>query len=188
MVPLAELLILILVIVLFSIIFCVLRYVKIHCIRCCKRSGEEDSEGSRSCFCTRQKFASSHGSAGIIKSSCCLCLYECSAFNSDDLTYYQDCRIVQLDSNENEGKGLLKKNISDRSNIHVSNCAVCLEGCQKGHEIVILSCGHSYHNQCILPWLESHSQCPLCKEFVTKKVVYPIIEWKGEKVVSPVDL
>uniref|UniRef100_A0A6T6MRB1 RING-type domain-containing protein n=1 Tax=Rhodosorus marinus TaxID=101924 RepID=A0A6T6MRB1_9RHOD len=42
-------------------------------------------------------------------------------------------------------------------------CAVCLEEIKVGEKIPVLQCGHVFHKPCLQPWLEKHSQCPLCR-------------------------
>mmetsp|Transcript_9625 Transcript_9625/g.29160 ORF Transcript_9625/g.29160 Transcript_9625/m.29160 type:complete len:204 (-) Transcript_9625:2647-3258(-) len=42
-------------------------------------------------------------------------------------------------------------------------CAVCLEELKKGEKVPVLQCGHLFHKACLQPWLEKHSQCPLCR-------------------------
>lgn len=44
-------------------------------------------------------------------------------------------------------------------------CAICQDRCTSGEECIRLPCGpkHNYHAQCILPWLEEHSTCPICR-------------------------
>ena len=40
-------------------------------------------------------------------------------------------------------------------------CCVCLEPMNRGDDIFTAGCGHSYHFDCIMPWLRQSSSCPL---------------------------
>lgn len=42
-------------------------------------------------------------------------------------------------------------------------CVICLEKLKVGENIVHLSCDHKFHVKCLIPWLESNSQCPCCR-------------------------
>ena len=44
------------------------------------------------------------------------------------------------------------------------SCGICLEEKNKGQECRELSCGHSFHRECIDPWLQKNPTCPLCRE------------------------
>ncbi|EHA8591883.1 putative E3 ubiquitin-protein ligase SIRP1 [Cocos nucifera] len=43
------------------------------------------------------------------------------------------------------------------------NCSVCLEDVVIGTEAKEMPCKHRFHSGCLLPWLDLHSSCPICR-------------------------
>uniref|UniRef100_A0ACD5T9Z9 Uncharacterized protein n=1 Tax=Avena sativa TaxID=4498 RepID=A0ACD5T9Z9_AVESA len=43
------------------------------------------------------------------------------------------------------------------------SCSVCLDDLELGSQAKQLPCEHKFHSSCILPWLELHSSCPVCR-------------------------
>ena len=42
-------------------------------------------------------------------------------------------------------------------------CSVCLDDYEAGAEAKEMPCKHKFHTGCLLPWLELHSSCPVCR-------------------------
>ncbi|GIX79123.1 e3 ubiquitin-protein ligase RNF126 [Caerostris extrusa] len=45
-------------------------------------------------------------------------------------------------------------------------CTVCMEDFQQGEPVRRLACDHHYHDNCIIPWLELHGTCPICRKLL----------------------
>ncbi|KAL6861698.1 hypothetical protein ACP4OV_017398 [Aristida adscensionis] len=44
-----------------------------------------------------------------------------------------------------------------------AQCAVCMDDFHLGASAKQLPCKHVFHKDCILPWLDLHSSCPVCR-------------------------
>ncbi|XP_010448279.1 PREDICTED: E3 ubiquitin-protein ligase RNF115-like [Camelina sativa] len=42
-------------------------------------------------------------------------------------------------------------------------CSICLDDFEKGSEAKEMPCKHKFHIRCIVPWLQLHSSCPVCR-------------------------
>jgi hypothetical protein len=43
------------------------------------------------------------------------------------------------------------------------DCAICLEHFASGESVRTIPCFHSFHKNCIDPWLANKAECPICK-------------------------
>ncbi|KAG8649305.1 RING-H2 finger protein ATL33 [Manihot esculenta] len=78
-----------------------------------------------------------------------------------------------IDENPPENKELVS-DVKYLKETHVkdigSECPVCLSVFADGEEVKQLSvCKHSFHASCINMWLNSHSNCPVCRASVPVK-------------------
>ena len=51
----------------------------------------------------------------------------------------------------------------DLTNDETKDCVICLEEFTSGEEVVKLTCGHLFHEECILGWLKINCTCPMCR-------------------------
>ncbi|XP_057441540.1 RING-H2 finger protein ATL64-like isoform X2 [Lotus japonicus] len=49
-------------------------------------------------------------------------------------------------------------------------CAVCLEDFEPKEEVMLTPCNHMFHEDCIMPWLTSKGQCPVCRFVIWERV------------------
>jgi len=61
----------------------------------------------------------------------------------------------------------VKRNIIDnlRTNHYIKigcNCPICYEPINHRKNAYLTDCGHSFHYECIKPWVEKNKHCPIC--------------------------
>nr|XP_053630474.1 E3 ubiquitin-protein ligase RNF126-A-like [Cherax quadricarinatus] len=49
-------------------------------------------------------------------------------------------------------------------------CSVCMEDFTIDESVRRLYCEHCFHNDCIIPWLELHGTCPICRKLLLEDV------------------
>ena len=80
----------------------------------------------------------------------------------------------QSDNNNNDDEqdshrgglceSLLPKKKKDPDYFDHNSCSICLDEYEPGEQIRVLPCQHTFHSNCIFPWLTERSPtCPLCK-------------------------
>ncbi|WVZ79928.1 hypothetical protein U9M48_027450 [Paspalum notatum var. saurae] len=58
----------------------------------------------------------------------------------------------------------VRHNVTGSGGEEAVTCSVCLGAFQAGETVRLLPvCLHLYHVECIDPWLETHSTCPICR-------------------------
>ncbi|XP_071541369.1 E3 ubiquitin-protein ligase RNF115-like isoform X2 [Panulirus ornatus] len=48
-------------------------------------------------------------------------------------------------------------------------CSVCMEDFTVDESVRQLYCEHCFHNDCIIPWLELHGTCPICRKLLLEE-------------------
>ena len=43
------------------------------------------------------------------------------------------------------------------------DCSICIAQMRPGQFVVKLQCGHLFHKNCLAPWLQLSTYCPVCK-------------------------
>lgn len=62
------------------------------------------------------------------------------------------------------GLGVLQNpNNANIVNDDGKRCAVCLEDFEREESVMLTPCNHMFHQDCIVPWVKSNGQCPVCR-------------------------
>lgn len=76
-------------------------------------------------------------------------------------------RLAENDPNRYGTPPARKEDVESLATVRIEDpclqCSVCLDDFEVGIEAKQMPCKHSFHADCLLPWLELHSSCPVCR-------------------------
>ncbi|XP_026391638.1 NEP1-interacting protein-like 2 isoform X2 [Papaver somniferum] len=64
------------------------------------------------------------------------------------------------------GGGIFSSKEQDDDSI--KGCVICIEDFVPNTEVLVTPCNHMFHEECIIPWVKSHGQCPICRSALSK--------------------
>ncbi|KAJ0628950.1 putative transcription factor C2H2 family [Helianthus annuus] len=56
-----------------------------------------------------------------------------------------------------------------RENEDGKSCVVCLDDFEPREMVTLTPCNHMFHENCIVPWVKSHGQCPVCRFVISER-------------------
>lgn len=69
--------------------------------------------------------------------------------------------------------GIPSSNADEAPHINETECPLCLEEYHPGEEVLLVSCGHAFHEGCLGPWLMKSLNCPMCMREIGAEEVLP---------------
>mmetsp|Transcript_64379 Transcript_64379/g.73908 ORF Transcript_64379/g.73908 Transcript_64379/m.73908 type:complete len:233 (+) Transcript_64379:124-822(+) len=64
---------------------------------------------------------------------------------------------------EQDINSLQQIRVTDEMLADKESCAVCQDEYEKDTTILKLPCNHTFHQDCVKPWLKMHNSCPTCR-------------------------
>ncbi|KAK4770165.1 hypothetical protein SAY87_030697 [Trapa incisa] len=68
----------------------------------------------------------------------------------------------------NNGASQVTRNVQEDED--GKRCAICLEDFEPKEEVRVTPCDHMFHEDCILPWVKSQGQCPICRSVLCDRL------------------
>ena len=65
-------------------------------------------------------------------------------------------------------------------------CSICFENVHVGLEATKLPCTHTYHEKCIVQWLQTSKFCPMCRFEIVLKKSFLYLLHKFQLVLNPI--
>ncbi|KAK2665924.1 hypothetical protein Ddye_004498 [Dipteronia dyeriana] len=67
-------------------------------------------------------------------------------------------------------KNIYAEKLKEKDNNDGKNCAVCLEDFEPREKVMLTPCNHMFHEECIVPWIKSNGQCPVCRFALCERI------------------
>ncbi|XP_019051417.1 PREDICTED: E3 ubiquitin-protein ligase SDIR1-like isoform X2 [Nelumbo nucifera] len=88
--------------------------------------------------------------------------------------YYRNKSSISTELEEEDGEA--------------KGCSICLEDFVLHEQVLITPCNHMFHGDCILPWVKSQGQCPVCRFMLyepRRSTALPIINSRNIEIPAP---
>ncbi|XP_071490474.1 uncharacterized protein [Diadema antillarum] len=67
-----------------------------------------------------------------------------------------------------------KKELRDGEDMEEDPCVICHDE-MDGDNLLELTCGHTFHKKCIMPWLKRQKTCPTCRTYIVLENEFPTL-------------
>ncbi|KAI3735934.1 hypothetical protein L6452_15461 [Arctium lappa] len=71
--------------------------------------------------------------------------------------------VQRLSLYDNDDYNSRAKSQETRNNEDGKRCSVCLDDFEPREMVTLTPCNHMFHDNCIVPWVKSRGQCPVCR-------------------------
>ena len=90
-------------------------------------------------------------------------MYEETKTSNQQLLYQEHQEKLHQLKTEYEKNSKQAKDILEKLHHKTHTCCICLEKMCK-EDAKAVPCGHEFHGNCINKWLETHKECPICRQ------------------------
>ncbi|KAJ8626672.1 hypothetical protein MRB53_019979 [Persea americana] len=66
-------------------------------------------------------------------------------------------------------------------------CTICLDAFVPNQQVLLTPCNHMFHSNCLLPWVENHGKCPVCRHPLVERRGNAISTYNGNNNIIPTD-
>ena len=122
-----------------------------------KKAGAQKKAGAKQKAGGKLKLQNSYG----LKSAYNAMAGLISEYEDIQLGRERFAKVKDGNISSDEKKEILKKKIEAKE-----LCSICIDKFVSDVDFAVLVCGHCYHENCILMWLNTHDICPMCRAYV----------------------
>ena len=82
-------------------------------------------------------------------------------YSNETIEYLLDKLILRMENRRRWTRALFRSSVVTKP--AEDTCCICLEKYAANDAVIVLPCGHKFHDGELLEWLEKNSECPMCR-------------------------
>ena len=83
-------------------------------------------------------------------------------YSNETIEYLLDKLVMRMENRRRWTRALFRSSVVTQP--AEDTCCICLEKYAANDAVIVLPCGHKFHDGELLEWLEKNSECPMCRQ------------------------